>query len=227
MINFELNKAVSEKEILAYGEKVSKINKMINEKTGAGNDFLGWVDWPVDYDKEELKRLLVDAKYVRDNFEILVVCGIGGSYLGARCALEALKGIKSNDKLEVIFMGQTFSPNYTKQVLDYLQNKKFAINVMGVEATGSDEEIAIKGIPNSPSMFRYVELKGVRKLSVMMFCTSSEKNRLPKIPVTIAAMIAHNKSKKGLLGVLILKTTVFTFTSAPIGRTFFPRLKNL
>lgn len=144
MINFELNKAVSEKEILAYGEKVSKINKMINEKTGAGNDFLGWVDWPVDYDKEELKRLLVDAKYVRDNFEVLVVCGIGGSYLGARCALEALKGIKSNDKLEVIFMGQTFSPNYTKQVLDYLQNKKFAINVISKSGTTTETSISFR-----------------------------------------------------------------------------------
>ena len=75
-------------------------------------------------------RMLIDAKYVRNNFDILVVCGIGGSYLGARAALEALNGLKSDDKMEIIFMGQTFSPNYVAQVMKYLKGKKFAINVI-------------------------------------------------------------------------------------------------
>ena len=129
MIKVDVSNVVSEQEIAKYQDRVTKINKMINDKSGAGNDFLGWVDWPENYDKEELERLLKDAKYVRDNFEVLVVAGIGGSYLGAKCAIDALKGVKSPDKPEIIFMGQTFSPNYTAQVLNYLKDKKFAINV--------------------------------------------------------------------------------------------------
>ncbi len=130
--------------VLSYQEQVSVINKMIDEKTGPGNDFLGWVDWPVDYDKEELSRLLSDAQYVRDHFDILVVCGIGGSYLGARAALEALKGLKSDDKMEIIFMGQTFSPNYVSQILKYLEGKNFAINVISKSGTTTETSISFR-----------------------------------------------------------------------------------
>ena len=144
MIKVDVSNVISEEELAKYQEKVTKVNRMINEKTGAGNDFLGWVDWPVEYDREELDRLLVDAKYVRDNFEVLVVCGIGGSYLGAKCALDALKGLKSDDKLEVIFMGQTFSPTYTKQILNYLENKNFAINVISKSGTTTETSIAFR-----------------------------------------------------------------------------------
>lgn len=144
MIELRLNKLINEEIISSYQDKVNDINKMINEKTGKGNDFLGWVNWPIDYDKEELKRILVDAKYVRDNFDILVVCGIGGSYLGAKCALDALKGMYSQDKLEIIFLGQTFSPNYINQVLAYLKGKKFAINVISKSGTTTETSISFR-----------------------------------------------------------------------------------
>ncbi len=144
MIKLQLNNQMSEKVIESYQKDVERINKMIDEKTGPGNDFLGWVDWPVNYDKEEVKRILEDAKYVRDHFDILVVCGIGGSYLGARCALEALNGLKSDDKLEIIFMGQTFSPNYVSQVLKYLEGKNFAINVISKSGTTTETSISFR-----------------------------------------------------------------------------------
>ena len=144
MISLKLNNEMNEEVLKTYQKDVERINKMINEKTGPGNDFLGWVDWPVDYDKEELKRLKADAQYVRDHFDILVVCGIGGSYLGARAALEALNGLKSPDKLEVIFMGQTFSPNYVSQVLEYLKGKKFAINVISKSGTTTETSISFR-----------------------------------------------------------------------------------
>ena len=117
---------------------------MINDKTGLGNDYLGWADWPINYDKEEVERMIKDAKYVRDNFDILVVCGIGGSYLGARCALEALKGLYPDDRLEIVFMGQTFSPNYVAQVLNYLKGKKFAINVISKSGTTTETSISFR-----------------------------------------------------------------------------------
>ena len=144
MIKLQLNNQMSEEIISSYQSDVNRINKMIDEKTGPGNDFLGWVDWPVNYDKEEVKRILEDAKYVRDHFDILVVCGIGGSYLGARCALEALNGLKSDDKLEIIFMGQTFSPNYVSQVLKYLEGKNFAINVISKSGTTTETSISFR-----------------------------------------------------------------------------------
>ena len=144
MIKLELNHKVNDSIINSYQEKVTKINKMIDEKSGPGNDFLGWVDWPVNYDKEELERIIKDAQYVRDHFDILVVCGIGGSYLGARAALEAINGLKSDDKLEIIFMGQTFSPNYVAQVLDYLKGKNFAINVISKSGTTTETSISFR-----------------------------------------------------------------------------------
>ena len=144
MIKVDVSNVISEQEIAKYSEKAAIINKMINEKTGPGNDFLGWVDWPENYDREELERLINDAKYVRENFDVLVVAGIGGSYLGARCALDALKGIKNTEKPEIIFMGQTFSPNYTAQVLEYLKDKKFAINVISKSGTTTETSIAFR-----------------------------------------------------------------------------------
>ena len=135
---------MNEEIIASYQSSVERINKMINERTGAGSDYLGWADWPVNYDREELARMLKDAKYVRDNFDILVVCGIGGSYLGARAALEALNGLKSDDKMEIIFMGQTFSPNYVAQVMKYLRGKKFAINVISKSGTTTETSISFR-----------------------------------------------------------------------------------
>ena len=144
MLKLRLNKEINDEILHSYEAKVSQINEMINKKTGPGNDFLGWVDWPANYDKDELKRIKADAQYVRDHFDILVVCGIGGSYLGARSALEALNGLKSDDKLEIIFMGQTFSPNYVSQVLHYLKDKSFAINVISKSGTTTETSISFR-----------------------------------------------------------------------------------
>ena len=144
MLDLRLNRMMNEDIFKGYEKDVARINKMINEKTGPGNDYLGWADWPVNYDKEELARIKKDAQYVRDNFDILVVCGIGGSYLGARCALEALNGLKSDDKLEIIFMGQTFSPNYVAQVMNYLKGKNFAINVISKSGTTTETSISFR-----------------------------------------------------------------------------------
>lgn len=144
MLNLRLNKLMNEEILKGYENDVARINKMIMDKSGLGNDFLGWVDWPRDYDKEELEKIKKDAQYVRDHFDILVVCGIGGSYLGARCALEALNGLKSDDKLEIIFMGQTFSPNYVAQVMDYLKGKNFAINVISKSGTTTETSISFR-----------------------------------------------------------------------------------
>lgn len=127
-----------------YQSKVSTINEMIDENKGAGNDFTGWVNYPENFDKVEFEAIKKYAKEVRDNYEVLVVCGIGGSYLGARAALEALNGLKSQDKLEIIFLGQTFSSDYVHDVLAYLENKRFAINVISKSGTTTETAIAFR-----------------------------------------------------------------------------------
>ncbi len=127
-----------------YRERVSLINQMINEKKGAGNDYLGWADYPLTYDKDEFNELIKTSKYIRENFDTLVVCGIGGSYLGARAALEALKGFYNKSDIEIIFIGQTFSPTYTKQVLSYLEKRNFAINVISKSGTTTETAIAFR-----------------------------------------------------------------------------------
>lgn len=128
----------------SYQPKVNEINKMIDENKGEGNDFTGWVNYPETFDKVEFEVIKKHAKYVRDNYEVLVVCGIGGSYLGARAALEALKGLKCNDKPEIIFLGQTFSSDYVYDVLKYLEHKKFAINVISKSGTTTETAIAFR-----------------------------------------------------------------------------------
>ena len=148
MIKLNLKNAVSKEKILDYQKEVEIINEMIEKKTGLGNDFLGWVDYPKTHDKDEVKKIIQLAKHVRDNFEVLVVTGIGGSYLGARAAIEALGGLYPKNKLEIIYFGNTFSPVYTSQVLNYLKNKRFAINVISKSGTTTETAIAFRLLKN-------------------------------------------------------------------------------
>ena len=127
----------------SYQERVNQINKMIDEKTGPGSDFLGWLNYPDTYDKVEFEQIKKSAEYVRQNFDILVVCGIGGSYLGARAAIEALNGL-TRGKPEIIFLGQTFSSDYIYDTLNYLKDKKFAINVISKSGTTTETAISFR-----------------------------------------------------------------------------------
>ena len=128
----------------SYQEKVGQINKMISEKSGPGNDFLGWLNYPETYDKEEFERIIKCSEYIRKNFDVLVVCGIGGSYLGARAGIEALKGLHRKEKPEIIFLGQTFSSDYVYETLDYIKDKKFAINVISKSGTTTETAISFR-----------------------------------------------------------------------------------
>lgn len=144
MIKLDLTHTNINLDFNSYANDVKRVHEMIENKTGEGNDFLGWTTWPTNYDKEELERIISDANYVRNNFDVLVVCGIGGSYLGARAAIEALNGLFKNDKLEIIYMGQTFSPTYIAQVMEYLKNKNFAINVISKSGTTTETSISFR-----------------------------------------------------------------------------------
>jgi len=145
MITLDLSQARLKIELASYQEKITRIASLIANKNGPGGDFLGWDQWPLTYDKKEFNDIIKASQYIQDNFEVLVVTGIGGSYLGARAVIEAINGLYPKDKkVEVIYLGQTFSATYTHQVLQYLENKKFAINVISKSGTTTETAIAFR-----------------------------------------------------------------------------------
>lgn len=132
------------KERYATKEQIKRIHKMIHEKTGKGNDFLGWVDQPVNVDEEELKKIKKTAQVIKEQSEVLLVIGIGGSYLGAKAAIEFLKEPFKNDGLEVIFAGFQISGSYTNSLVNYLEDKDFSINVISKSGTTTEPAIAFR-----------------------------------------------------------------------------------
>ena len=144
MLKLNLEHLIEKIDWKNYEQKVASIDEMIDKRNGPGNDFLGWYKYPETYDKEELERIIKSAKYVRENFDVLVVCGIGGSYLGARAGIEALNGLHSTKKPEIIFLGQTFSSDYIYETLEYIKDKKFAINVISKSGTTTETAISFR-----------------------------------------------------------------------------------
>lgn len=144
MIKLDLTNAKLDEDLSKWQDKVSKAHKDLHEKTGKGNDFLGWVDWPVNYDKEEFKRILDLKNRMKGKYDTVLVCGIGGSYLGARAALEMVKGLYPNDDIEVIFVGNTFSTSYISQVLEHIKNKEVVLNVISKSGTTTETSISFR-----------------------------------------------------------------------------------
>jgi len=136
---------LSLQEITAYKSEVEAAKDKLFKKTGAGSDYVGWVDYPNKISKDEITRILDAANEIRNNSEVLLIIGIGGSYLGAKSAISMLtKYIKRNDDLEVIFVGNSLSSTYTNEVLSYLQDKKFSINVISKSGSTTEPAIAFR-----------------------------------------------------------------------------------
>ena len=125
-------------------KKVNEVHKMIHEKTGLGNEYLGWLDLPKNYDKEEYKRVLDAAKKIRKQSQVLVVIGIGGSYLGAKAGLEFLNIPFQKSRLEIVFAGHHMSGSYLAKLVEYLKNKRFSINVISKSGTTTEPAIAFR-----------------------------------------------------------------------------------
>ena len=120
-------------------------------RTGAGNDFLGWIDLPVDYDKEEFARIKKAAEKIQSDSDVLLVVGIGGSYLGARAAIEFLnhsfynvlpKGKRKTP--EIYFVGNSISSKYIKDLQDVLEGKDFSVNIISKSGTTTEPAIAFR-----------------------------------------------------------------------------------
>lgn len=125
-------------------EEVIKANKQLLAKEGEGNDFLGWIDLPVDYDKEEFERILKAGEKIRSNSDVILAIGIGGSYLGAKAVYEALINPYENKKTELIFAGNNLSSMEIYEIKEYLKDKDFSINVISKSGTTTEPAIAFR-----------------------------------------------------------------------------------
>ncbi|HWO77214.1 MAG TPA: glucose-6-phosphate isomerase [Bacillus sp. (in: firmicutes)] len=153
-IRFDYSKALAffgEHEITYLQDAVKAAHNALHEKTGAGSDFLGWIDLPEKYDKDEFNRIQKAAEKIKGDSDVLLVIGIGGSYLGARAAIEMLNHsfynvLSKEDRQtpQVIFLGNNISSTYMKDVMDLLQNKDFSINVISKSGTTTEPAIAFR-----------------------------------------------------------------------------------
>ena len=127
--------------------QVEPAHQQLESRSGAGNDFLGWLDLPVNYDKEEFARIKEAAKKIREDSDVLLVAGIGGSYLGARAVVEAVKGLYHNDTedgLKIYFCGNTISPTYLNDIIKVTKGKRFSINVISKSGTTTETALAFR-----------------------------------------------------------------------------------
>ncbi|WP_311538234.1 glucose-6-phosphate isomerase [uncultured Anaerococcus sp.] len=126
------------------GRALDAFDTLIN-KSGKGNDFLGWIDRPVDYDKEEFERIKMAADKIRSNSDVLVSIGIGGSYLGIKAVDVACDSyFNSNRKTQIIYAGNQISGQYMVELLDYLKDKDYSLNVISKSGTTTEPAIAFR-----------------------------------------------------------------------------------
>ncbi len=141
----------SKEDVAAIKDRVVAAKATLLEKTGEGNDFLGWIDLPVDYDKDEFDRIKKAAAKIQADSEVLIVIGIGGSYLGARAAIEALRHGFYNSVTkevrktpEIYYCGNNISSTYLAQLMDAVADKDFSVNVISKSGTTTEPAIAFR-----------------------------------------------------------------------------------
>ena len=153
-VTFDYSKAakfISDNEMNNMEKIVANAKDTLVTKTGAGNDFLGWIDLPVDYDKEEFARIKTAAKKIQEDSDVLLVIGIGGSYLGARAAIEFLGHSFYNNLTkeqrktpEIYYVGNSISSTYIKHLMDVVEGKDFSINMISKSGTTTEPAIAFR-----------------------------------------------------------------------------------
>lgn len=145
------NTGISQKSIMEYKAQVENIHKDLHRRANDENDFVGWLELPTNYDKEEFKRIKKAAKKIKKESDILVVIGIGGSYLGARAVIEALTSsfnnllpIKQRKNPQILYVGNNLSPNYINELIEYIGDKDFSVNVISKSGTTTEPAIAFR-----------------------------------------------------------------------------------
>lgn len=142
---------ITQKTILEYKEQVEIIHKDLHRRADLENDFVGWLNLPTNYDKKEFARIKKAAKKIKKESDVLVVIGIGGSYLGARAVIESLtssfyNGLSAKQRKhpEILYVGNNLSPNYISEMIEYIGNKDFSVNVISKSGTTTEPAIAFR-----------------------------------------------------------------------------------
>ena len=139
---------ISEDQILSYQDKINKADEMLRNKSGEGSDFLGWLDLPVNYDKEEFERIKKSAEKIKSDSDVLIVIGIGGSYLGARAAIEFVKSQNYNDLRKgtpaIYFSGNSISSSALSELIEICEGKDFSVNVISKSGTTTEPAVAFR-----------------------------------------------------------------------------------
>ena len=139
---------VADHELEAIASLVSAAHKTLEDRNGPGSDFLGWVDLPVDYDKEEFARIKAAAERIKKSCDVLIVIGIGGSYLGARAVIEALRSTLYNnltkDTPDIYYVGNSINPTYLNDVLSICEGKDICVNVISKSGTTTEPALAFR-----------------------------------------------------------------------------------
>ena len=139
---------VGENELKAIAPQVSAAHKLLAEKNGPGSDFLGWMSLPVDYDKEEFARIKAAAERIKEKCDVFIVIGIGGSYLGARAAIEFLKSNLYNDLKkdtpDIYFVGNSINPAYLNEVISICEGRDVCVNVISKSGTTTEPALAFR-----------------------------------------------------------------------------------
>ena len=144
-IDFESTKKfINDEELNNVTLEAKEAFKTLYSKTGEGNDFLGWLEYPLNYDKEEFSRIKKAAQTIERTSEVLVVVGIGGSYLGAKAVINALTPYFEKKGMEIIFAGNSISSTYLTSLKDYLRDKEFSVNVISKSGTTTEPAIAFR-----------------------------------------------------------------------------------
>ena len=154
MLNLKLNlkySGIEQKTIMKYKDKVEQIHQELHKRANDENDFVGWLELPTNYDKEEFKRIKESAKKIQDDSDVLIVIGIGGSYLGARARIESLKSTFDNllpaekrKHPQIMYVGNNLSPNYINDLIEVLGTKDFSVNVISKSGTTTEPAIAFR-----------------------------------------------------------------------------------
>ena len=143
-----LKEFINEEEYTAIAPQIAAAHELLHNKTGLGNDFTGWVDLPVDYDKEEFDRIKKAAEKIKGNTDVFVVIGIGGSYLGARAAIEFLKSPNYNalkkDTPDIYFTGNSISSTALAELLQICEGRDVSINMISKSGTTTEPAIAFR-----------------------------------------------------------------------------------
>ena len=167
------NSFIRENDIKGLEAQVLAAHSLVHNKNGLGNDFLGWVDLPYNYDRQEFARIKAAAKKIQSDTDVLIVIGIGGSYLGARAAIEFLKGPYYNSIRngvpEIYFAGNNISGSYLSDIIKLCENKRVSVNIISKSGTTTEPAIAFR-VFRKMLEERYGEVEGAKRI----YCTTDK-----------------------------------------------------